>query len=61
MSEGFNSYGPFKKDGKFLYDGKEISNSLKTEYTSQMIGGDVRNRFTGPPAKKFLIPSLTTE
>merc|ERR1711973_214030 len=28
--------GPFKKDGKFIYDGKEISNCLKTEYTSQM-------------------------
>ena len=28
--------GPFKKDGTFIYDGKEISNSLKTEFTSQM-------------------------
>ena len=28
--------GPFKKDKKFIYDGKEISNCLKTEFTSQM-------------------------
>ena len=28
--------GPFKKDEKFIYDGKEISNCLKTEFTSQM-------------------------
>ena len=25
--------GPFEKDGKFMHDGKEISNCLKTEYT----------------------------
>ena len=28
--------GPFKKDEKFIYEGKEISNCLKTEFTSQM-------------------------
>ena len=28
--------GPFKKDGTFIYNGKEISNCLKTEFTSQM-------------------------
>ena len=28
--------GPFKKDKTFIYNGKEISNCLKTEYTSQM-------------------------
>ena len=28
--------GPFKKDETFIYNGKEISNSLKTEFTSQM-------------------------
>ena len=28
--------GPFIKDEKFIYDGKEISNCLKTEFTSQM-------------------------
>ena len=28
--------GPFKKDEKFIYDGKEISNCLKTEFTTQM-------------------------
>ena len=27
--------GPFKKDDKFIYDGKEICNSLKAEYVSQ--------------------------
>ena len=31
-----NEIGPFKKDGKYIYDGKEICESLKTEYTSQM-------------------------
>ena len=31
-----NEIGPFKKDGEFIYDGKEICDSLKTEYTSQM-------------------------
>ena len=28
--------GPFKKDGTFIYNGKELSNCLKTEFTSQM-------------------------
>ena len=28
--------GPFKKDERFIYNGKEISNCLKTEFTSQM-------------------------
>ena len=28
--------GPFKKDGKFIYNGKELSNCLKAEFTSQM-------------------------
>ncbi|MCP4337021.1 MAG: hypothetical protein GY679_04215, partial [Mycoplasma sp.] len=27
--------GPFKKDKEFIYDGKEICECLKTEYTSQ--------------------------
>ena len=31
-----NEIGPFKKDGEFIYDGKEICESLKSEYTSQM-------------------------
>ena len=34
--------GPFKKDETFIYNGKELSNCLKTEFTSQM--GERSNR-----------------
>ena len=31
-----NEIGPFNVDGKLIYDGKDICNTLKTEYSSQM-------------------------
>ena len=37
MSSSILTYhSKVKKDRKLIYDGKEISNCLKTEYTSQM-------------------------